>query len=86
MRFPAQPAAPDRPDCVNNVFGFQPISSCNFSVPDITAAEMLAGRKQALPCRIVNSPVNPTTAEKRGVRGIDHAVNVEFGDVSKRRS
>ena len=52
-------------------------------VSDVAATELLAGFKQFRPCCIVNGSIDTAAAEKRRVRSVYHAIDIEFGDVSE---
>jgi hypothetical protein len=79
-------ASPDWSNGMNDVSGLQPKPRCNLGVPDIAAAETLAGFKQFLPCCIVNGSIDPTAAEKRGVCGIHQALDIQFCNVREHGS
>ena len=76
------PAAPDRPDCVNDEASRQTIAARDFRFAWATTAERAAFGEQFGACGAVNRAIDAATAEERRVRRVHNGINVEFCDVA----
>jgi hypothetical protein len=74
-------AMPDRADGMNHMPRRQPIRQSDFGIAGLAAMERAAfGKKFGSGCAM-NRAVNATTAEQRGVGGVDNGVNAKACDI-----
>jgi hypothetical protein len=76
------PAAPHRPDRVNDEPGRQTISASNFRLPGLTTAQRSTFREQFGAGRAMNRAINSAAAKKRGIGGVHNAIDIELRDVT----
>src|SRR5437899_5262855 len=75
------PAAPDRPDRVNDKARRQTIAASNFRFPGLTTAQRSTFGDQFGAGRAVNRAINSAAAKKRRVSRVHNRVDVDFCDI-----
>ena len=75
------PAAPDRPDRVNDKARRQTIAASNFRFPGLTTAQRSTFHKQFDAGRAMNRAINSAAAKKRRVSRVHNRVDVDFCDI-----
>jgi hypothetical protein len=68
-------AVPDRANGMDHVFGGEPIALGDLGVAGLAAAKRAAFGEQLRPGGAVDGAIDATTAEQRGIRGVDDGVN-----------
>ena len=76
------PAAPDRPDRVNDKARRQTIAASNFRFPGLTTAQRSTFREQFGAGSAMNRAINSAAAKKRRVSRVHNRVDVDFRDIT----
>ena len=76
------PAAPDRPDRVNDKARRQTIAASNFRFPGLTTAQRSTFREQFGAGRAMNRAINSAAAKKRRICCIHDGIDLELRDVA----
>src|SRR6266446_2048939 len=82
LSFAVCPAAPDRPDRVNDELSGQTIGASNFRFAGSTTAECPAFHEQVRAGRAMNRAIDSSAAEKRCVRRVHNSIDIELRDVA----
>src|SRR6266567_1221359 len=72
------PAAPDRPDRVNDKAGRQTIAASNFRFPRLTTAQRSTFREQFGAGRAMNRAIDSAATEKCCVSRVYNRVDIDF--------
>ena len=76
------PAAPDRPDRVDDKSGGQTIAARNFRFTGSTTSQCPAFREQFRAGSAVNRAIDSAAAQQASIRGIHNGIDLELRDVA----